>query len=188
MEGTNIKLTPTPMPAVIAMISALISYSFRRIRSTAKYTSTPVTTQMRKTEMNAPTTSESSELQKKDGSGRTRAMPSEAHPLRGRPTGQIQREQRNQHAGQVGELNEQKNQSNERENQSIERKETNQMSGIGDDRQTARPNAAHHLADHEQKTHNDGHPQHTNRALLRLLLRVRDLVAMETLGRAFGAL
>ena len=50
-------LTMTPIPAVITIIPpSILKFPFM-IRSTAKYTRIPVTTQMERTEIKAPTTS-----------------------------------------------------------------------------------------------------------------------------------
>lgn len=51
------RLTPTPTADVTSMINASISKSLYIILWTAKYTKTPVTTQINRTEVRAPITS-----------------------------------------------------------------------------------------------------------------------------------
>lgn len=57
MMPTYKMFTPNPMPAVISMISAFILKSFDRTLITARYTNTPVNTQMMRTDTRAPSTS-----------------------------------------------------------------------------------------------------------------------------------
>lgn len=56
-NSTYIRFTATPTAEVINITVALISKSLLIMRSTAKYTRTPVTTQMSRTEVRAPITS-----------------------------------------------------------------------------------------------------------------------------------
>lgn len=57
MMPTYKMFTPNPMPAVISIISAFILKSFDRTLITARYTNTPVNTQMMRTDTRAPSTS-----------------------------------------------------------------------------------------------------------------------------------
>jgi len=54
---THTKLTHSPTADVISIMSASMVYVMSVRRSTAKYNSTPVTTQMRRTDVRAPNTS-----------------------------------------------------------------------------------------------------------------------------------
>lgn len=54
---THTKLTHSPTADVMSIISALIVYDMFMMRSTARYSSMPVTTQMSRTDVRAPNTS-----------------------------------------------------------------------------------------------------------------------------------
>lgn len=73
------------MPAVIAITFPSISYVCVIIRSIAKYTKIPVTTQIRNTDKNAPTTSKN-KIIKKTIKKITCAIPTKTHSLRRRTT------------------------------------------------------------------------------------------------------